>query len=118
MRCNLAQDKHLNEGVYAYVDIDSAFKKLDRTNPTDRTKCIGIIEGYLKHRHDDKISLNPRSTRLIAVFSPWDEEIHLPFELGAEDAMAFRLPPHQLGDHSGGLDSSGALMAGTAIREQ
>ena len=97
MRCNLAQDVHLEEGVYAYVDIESAMKKLDRTNPTDRTKCIGIVEGYLKYRHDDKISLNPRSTKLIAVFSPWDEEIHLPFELGAEDAMAFRLPPHQLG---------------------
>ena len=99
MRCNIAQDVHLQEGVYAYVDIDSAMKKIDKTNPTDRTKCIGIVEGYLKHRHDDKISLNPRSTKLLAVFSPWDEEIHLPFELGAEDAMAFRLPPHQLGDH-------------------
>ena len=47
MRCNLAQDVHLEEGVYAYVDIDSALKKLDRNNPTDRTKCIGIIEGYV-----------------------------------------------------------------------
>ena len=100
MRCNLAQDVHLEEGVYAYVDIDSALKKLDRNNPTDRTKCIGIIEGYLKYKHEDKVSLNPRSTKLIAVFSPWDTEIHLPFTLGAEDALAFRLPPHQLGgDH-------------------
>ena len=31
------------------------------------------------------------------MFSPWDEEIHLPFELGVEDALAFCLPPHQLG---------------------
>ena len=97
MRCNISQDVHLQEGVYAYADIISAFNKLDRTSATDRKKCIGIIEGYLKHRHDDKISLNPRSTKLLAVFSPWDEEIHLPFELGAEDAMAFCLPPHQLG---------------------
>ena len=56
MRCNIAQDAHLQEGVYAYVDILSASKKLDRTSPIDRVKCIGIIEGYLKHRHDDKIS--------------------------------------------------------------
>ena len=97
MKCNLAQDVHLEEGVYAYIDIDTALNKLDRNNPTDRTKCIGIIEGYLKFRHDDKVSLNPRSTKLIAVFSPWDTEIHLPFTLGAEDALAFRLPPHQLG---------------------
>ena len=34
---------------------------------------------------------------MIAVFSPWDTEVHLPFHLGAEDSLAFRLPPHQLG---------------------
>ena len=97
MRCNLSQDVHLEEGVYAYIDIETAVSKLDYNSPTDRTKCIGIIEGYLSKRHEDKISLNPRSTMLIAVFSPWDTEIHLPFTLGAEDALAFRLPPHQLG---------------------
>ena len=68
MMCNLAQDVHLEEGVYAYIDIETALSKLDRSLPTDRTKCIGIIEGYLKYRHEDKVSLNPRSTKLIAVF--------------------------------------------------
>ena len=93
MRCNISQDVHLREGVYAWTDILSAIKGIDRNKAIDRTKCIGIVEGYLKHRHDDKISLNPRSTKLIAIFAPWDEEIHLPFELGAEDTLAFRLPP-------------------------
>ena len=97
MRCNLSQDAHLEEGIYAYVDIETAISKLDYNVPTDRSKCIGIVEGYLSKRHEDKISLNPRSTKLIAVSSPWDTEIHLPFTLGAEDALAFRLPPHQLG---------------------
>ena len=70
MMCNLAQDVHLEEGVYGYVDIEAALSKLDYRNPFDRTKCIGLIEGYLKYRHEDKVSLNPRSTKLIAVFSP------------------------------------------------
>ena len=68
MMCNLAQDVHLEEGVYGYVDIETALSKLDLSIPTDRTKCIGIIEGYLRYRHEDKVSLNPRSTKLIAVF--------------------------------------------------
>ena len=93
MRCNISQDVHLREGVYAWTDILSAIKGIDRDKALDRTKCIGIVEGYLMHRHDDKISLNPRSTKLIAIFAPWDEEIHLPFELGAEDTLAFRLLP-------------------------
>ena len=97
MRCNLAQDVHLQEGIYAYIDVETALGKIDRNNPEDRRKCIAIIEGYLKYKHDDKISLNARSTTLIATFSPWDEAIHLPFELGAEDAMGFRLPPSQIG---------------------
>ena len=83
--------------MYAYVDIETASSKIDLSSATDRTKCIGLIEGYLRFRHEDKVSFNPRSTKLIAVFSPWDTEVHLPFELGAEDSLALRLPPHQLG---------------------
>ena len=59
--------------------------------------CLGILEGYVQRRDGVKISFNPKSTKLITIFAPWDEEIHLPFELGAEDLLAFRLPPHQLG---------------------
>ena len=72
MMCNLMQDVHLEEGVYGYIDIETALSKLDHKNPADLTKCIGLIEGYLRYRHEDKVSLNPRSTKLIAVFSPWD----------------------------------------------
>ena len=93
MRCNISQDSHLQEGVYAWADIQSALKSIELDKAVDRTKCIGIVEGYLKRRHDDKICLNPKSTKLLAIFAPWDEEIHLPFELGAEDTLAFRLPP-------------------------
>ena len=97
MRCNLAQDVHLQEGVYCWNDIAAAISGLVLTDPNDRIKCIGVIEGYLKYKHEKKLSFNPRSTKLLAIFAPWDEEIHLPFELGAEDTLAFRLPPHQLG---------------------
>ena len=97
IRCNLAQDRHLNEGVYAYVDIDSALSKINQSVTFDRTKCLGVVEGYLKHKHDDKLCLDSRSCKLIAVFSPWCTDISLPFSLGAEDALAFRLPPHQSG---------------------
>ena len=97
MRCNLAQDQTLQEGVYAWSDISAALDTVHRHLAMDRTKCIGIVEGYISRRDDKKISLNPRSTKLVTIFAPWDEEIHLPFELGAEDTLAFRLPPHQLG---------------------
>ena len=93
MRCNIAQDSHLQEGVYAWNDIVPALKGIELNKAADRTKCIGIIEGYLSRRHEDKLSLNPRSTKLLAIFAPWDEEIHMPFELGVEDTLAFRLPP-------------------------
>ena len=97
MRCNLAQDSTLQEGVYAWTDINLALKGIELHKATDRMKCIGIVEGYLSKRDGDKISLNPRSTKLLAIFAPWDEDVHLPFELGAEDTLAFRLPPHQVG---------------------
>ena len=81
-----------------------------------------LIEGYLNRRHDDKVSLNPRSTKLIAVFSPWDTEIHLPFTLGAEDSLAMRLPPHQLGAPTRWFrqlsNIDGSTMSKTAIRSK
>ena len=46
MRCNLSQDTHLAEGVYAYVDIESALSKIDTSIAFDRTKCLGLVEGY------------------------------------------------------------------------
>ena len=73
-----------------------SFKEEGASHST-RTKCLGIIEGYLHYKHNDKMSLKARSTKLIAIFAPWDEEIHMPFELGMEDALAFRLPPHHIG---------------------
>ena len=97
MRCNLAQDSALREGIYGWNDIEAALASIELMNPVDRTKCIAIIEGYLMFKDDKKLSLNPRSTKLLAIIAPWDEEIHLPFELGVEDTLAFRLPPHQIG---------------------
>ena len=64
----MAQDKHLEEGVYAYFDIDSAQSKIDQDSTVDRTKCLGIVEGYLKFKHDDKVCLGSRSCKLIAFF--------------------------------------------------
>ena len=99
MHVNLAQDGHLHDGVYCWNDVRKAidsFKEDYAKHPT-QTKCLGVVEGYLHYKHGDKMSLRARSTKLIAIFAPFDEEIHMPFELGVEDALAFRLPPHQIG---------------------
>ena len=116
MMCNLAQDVHLEEGVYGYVDIESALSKLDLQNPAHRTKCIGLIEGYLRYRHEDKVSLNPRSTKLIAVFHPgiqkftyflpWVQKIH--WHYGCHPT-SWEHPPD-------GLDSYRTSMAARCLR--
>ena len=41
--------------------------------------------------------LDSRSCKLLAIFAPWCTDISLPFVVGAEDALAFRLPPHYSG---------------------
>ena len=43
------------------------------------------------------MNLDSRSCKLLAIFAPWCTEISLPFELGVEDALAFRLPPVAFG---------------------
>ena len=98
MHCNLAQDAHLYEGIYCWSDIEAALSSVNReAGAVERQKCIGIVEGWLNYKDGSKMSLKSRSTRLRAIFAPWDEEIHLPFEMGAEDTLVFRLPPHQVG---------------------
>ena len=99
MHCNLAQDGPLHDGVYCWNCIQKAMDSFndEGESHTMHVKCLGILEGYLHYKDDAKMSLKPRSTKLIAIFAPWDEEIHLPFELGAEDTLAFRLPPYQIG---------------------
>ena len=99
VRCNLAQDSHLAEGVYAYIDIAKALKDIDTRDSNDRTKCLGLVAGYLRKTDNSKgrMCLDSRSCELLAVFSPCCTVIDLPFKLGAEDALAFRLPPEYLG---------------------
>ena len=55
-RCNLAQDSELEEGVYAYVDIESALRNIDKSKAKDRTICLGLVAGYLKHTQNKKRS--------------------------------------------------------------
>ena len=43
VRCNLAQDSHLAEGVYAYTDIAKALADIDKKETFDRTKCLGLV---------------------------------------------------------------------------
>ena len=57
-RCNLAQDSELQEGVYAYVDIEDALKNLDKAQATDRTMCIGLVSGYLNEAHAEEEGTN------------------------------------------------------------
>ena len=81
------------------MDIEDALKNIDKTQAKDRTMCIGLVSRYLKHKQNKKgrMSLDSRSCKLLANFAPWCTEISLPFELGVEDALAFRLPPVSLG---------------------
>ena len=37
MRCNLAQDVHLQEGIYVYIDVETALGKIDRNKPEDQS---------------------------------------------------------------------------------
>ena len=97
MHCSLAQDSNLHEGIYCWNDIQAALASFTREGSSERSKCLGVVEGWLNYKDGEKMSFKSLSTKLIAIFAPWDEEIHLPFELGAEDTLAFRLPPHQIG---------------------
>ena len=89
--CDSLCNSELKEGVYAYVDIEDALKNIDKTKAKDRTMCLGLFAGYLKHKQNKKgrMSLDSRSCKLFAIFAPWCTEISLPFELGVEDALAF-----------------------------
>ena len=52
-------------------------------------KCLGLISGYLNKKQTKKgrVSLDPRSCKLVCIFAPFDTEVTLPFELGAEDGL-------------------------------
>ena len=98
-RCNLAQDIHLREGVYAYVDIDSALRKLDLSKHFERTKCLGVVEGYLKYKHDDKLCLDARSCKLIAVFLLGVQIFPCHFSLEPRIRCHFAYRPTNRGHH-------------------
>ena len=99
MRCNLAQDIHLNEGVYAYVDVEDALRKIDPSKPFDRTKCLGVVEGYLKYKHDDKLCLDARSCKLIAVFLLGVQIYPCHFNSGLKMRWHFVCHPTNRGHH-------------------
>ena len=71
VRCNLAQDSHLTEGVYAYIDVAKALADIDKKETFDRTKCLGLVAGYLKSKDNAKgrMCLDSRSCKLLAVFT-------------------------------------------------
>ena len=81
------------------MDIATALKTITKKNAVDRTKCLGLVAGYLTQKQNQKgrMCLDSRSCKLLALFAPWCTEISLPFELGAEDALAFRIPPYHSG---------------------
>ena len=77
------------------MDIAAALRSLEKKKAKDRVKCLGLASGYLKHKQNQKgrMCLDSRSCKRLAILAPWCTEISLPFELGIEDALAFRLPP-------------------------
>ena len=99
MTCSLAQDIHLNEGVYAYVDVATALSKIDQRIAFDRTKCLGVVEGYLKKKHEDKICLDARSCRLLAVFLLGVQTLPCHFNSGLRMRWNFVCHPTKQGHH-------------------
>ena len=43
------------------------------------------------------MSLDYRSCKLLKIFAPFDTTVTVPFKLGAEDALAFRIDQFNLG---------------------
>ena len=48
MHCNMAQDCNLHEGIYCWNDIQAALASFTREGSSERSKCIGVVEGWLK----------------------------------------------------------------------
>jgi len=98
-RSNLVADTTLGPGVLAYPDVQSILDKFNGNHRTDRKTVIGLITGFLLKADKDKgrISLDPRSCRLVGFFAPIQENLDLPLEMGEEDKVALLCSPENLG---------------------
>ena len=96
-RCNLSLDESLGVGVYAYTDIATLMRSLNWNHPDTANMVIGVITGYLHKHKEGKVSLDPRSCKLIAMFAQIQIPGGAPFTLGEEDKMSLRLGPADLG---------------------
>ena len=91
-RCNILQDSELGSSVYCYPDVKTALNSIDVSKSGDRQICLAIVSGYLckVQKKKERISLNPRSCKLLKIFAPLCTKIEVPQEMGVEDILAFR----------------------------
>ena len=98
-RTNPAQDGEFGEAVYAYTDVARALRSLDYAVAEDRRACLGLVQGFRHGKSNQKgrISLDSRTCRLIAFFAPFETSIEVPTVMAAEDKLAMKLNPFNLG---------------------
>ena len=96
-RCNLATDQDLDVGVYGYTDIESMKNSWATTESRKQYTVFGVLCGYLFKSHKVKVSLDPRSCKLLGFFAQVAGPSGTPFTLGEEDKISLRMDPEDLG---------------------
>ena len=89
----------MGAGVYAYTDIMALLEPFDFNDPKTTNYVIGVVHGYLHKvgQVTTKVSLDPRSCKLIGFFAQIHVPAGVPFTLGEEDKLSLRLGPEELG---------------------
>ena len=65
----------------------------------DSIDVSALVAGCLSkaQKKKERISLNPRSCKLLKIFAPFCTKIEVPSEMGVKDILAFRLNQFNLG---------------------
>ena len=88
-RCNLALDKDLDVGVYAYTDAEIISTGLAGAEPSTADTVLGVVAGYLhksQKKKGLKVSLDPRSCKLLGFWAQVQGPSGYPCGLGQEDS--------------------------------
>ena len=132
-RCNLALDTDLDVGVYGFTDAESTLASMSGGETQSQEIVLGVLAGYLhksQKKKGIKVSLDPRSCKLLGFFAQVHVPSGAPFVLGEEDKISLRLDPEDLGVFSHrfskiwnmskptevlSLNTSGHIWAGAAL---
>ena len=74
-------------------------KALDLEKKASRYSILGVVQGFLDKKDNSKgrISLKAQSCQLLAFIAPFDTPFDIPTNMGAEDKLALRIDPSNLG---------------------